>query len=77
MDIQAEKLDLIRWLTQVTEPSTIKRFMALKQKEQGDWWDEISESEKLEIEEGLAQADAGKVLPHKEVMAKYEKWLSK
>jgi predicted transcriptional regulator len=77
MDIQAEKLDLIRWLTQVTEPSIIKSFIALKQKEQGDWWDEISETEKLEIEEGLTQADAGEVLPHKEVMAKYEKWLSK
>jgi predicted transcriptional regulator len=77
MDIQAEKLDLIRWLTEVTEPSIIKSFMALKQKEQGDWWDEISDVEKAEIEEGITQADTGDLISHKEVMAKYEKWLSK
>jgi predicted transcriptional regulator len=77
MDIQAEKLDLIRWLTEVTEPSIIKSFMALKQKEQGDWWDEISDTEKAEIEEGIAPADAGDLISHKDVMAKYEKWLSK
>jgi hypothetical protein len=40
-----------------------------------DWWGEISLIEKEEIEEGLAQADSGEVLPHKEVMAKYENWL--
>ncbi|TSJ44023.1 hypothetical protein FO440_07560 [Mucilaginibacter corticis] len=77
MDIQAEKLDLIRWLTEVTEPSVIKSFIALKEKEQNDWWDDISEIEKEQIAEGLAQADRGEVIPHKEVMAKYQKWLSK
>lgn len=77
MDIQAEKLNLIKWLTEVTEPSVIKRFIALKNNESFDWWDEIGEDEKAEIKEGLAQADRGEVIPHKEVMAKYQKWLSK
>jgi len=77
MDIQAEKLSLIRWLTEVTEPAVIKRFIALKNNEATDWWDEIGEDEKAEIEEGLAEADRGELVPHKEVMAKYQKWLSK
>jgi predicted transcriptional regulator len=77
MDIQAEKLNLIRWLADVNEPSIIKRFIALKQKQQIDWWDQISSEEKAEIEEGLAQADAGEVLPHESVMAKYQQWRSK
>ena len=33
--------------------------------------------EKQEIEEGLKQAKNGELIPHKEVMAKYEKWRSK
>ena len=37
-----------------------------------DWWDQLSKEEKAEIEEGLAQADRGEVVPHKEVMAKYK-----
>ena len=40
-----------------------------------DWWDEISTEEQAEIEEGLAQADRGELIPHEEVMAKYKKWL--
>lgn len=77
MDIQAEKLNLIKWLTEVTEPSVIKRFIALKNSEVSDWWDEIDEDEKAEIEAGLSQADRNEVIPHKDVMAKYQKWLSK
>ncbi len=77
MNIQAEKLNLIKWLTEVEEPSVIEQFIALKNEQQKDWWDEISENEKAEIEEGLAEADRGDTLPHEEVMAKYEKWRSK
>jgi predicted transcriptional regulator len=42
-----------------------------------DWWDEIEDDEKAEIQEGLAQADRSELTPHKEVMSKYQKWLSK
>jgi predicted transcriptional regulator len=77
MDIQAEKLNLIKWLADVNEPSIIKRFLALKQKQQADWWDLISKEEQAEIEEGLAQADSGEVVSHEDVMAKYQKWRSK
>ena len=77
MDIQAEKLNLIKWLTDVEEPSVIEQFIALKNEHEGDWWHEISEEEKAEIDEGLAQADRGEVFSHEEVMAKYQKWRSK
>ena len=70
-------MDLIKWLAGVNEPSIIKRFIALKQQQQVDWWDDIDAEERAEIEEGLAQADRGEVLSHEEVMAKYQKWRSK
>lgn len=77
MDIQAEKLSLIKWLTEVTEPSVIKRFIALKNNEASDWWDEIDEDERTEIEAGLKQADRGEIISHEEVMAKYQQLISK
>ncbi|HEY4197427.1 MAG TPA: hypothetical protein VGM63_17930 [Mucilaginibacter sp.] len=77
MDIQAEKLNLIKWLTEVQEPSVIERFIALKNDQQMDWWDQIDAEERSEIEEGLTQADKGEVFTHEEVMAKYQKWRSK
>ncbi len=77
MDIQAEKLSLIKWLTDVTEPSVIEQFIALKNHQQSDWWNEVDKEERDEIEEGLRQADAGKILLHEDVMKKYNQWRSK
>ena len=74
MDIQAEKLQLIEWLARLNNTATLKRFITLKKEQEKDWWDQLSKKEKAEIEEGLAQADRGEVVPHKEVMAKYKKW---
>jgi hypothetical protein len=77
MDIQAEKLILIKWLADIEEPTILRKLIAVKNGEEADWWDMIDDEEKAEIEEGLAEADRGNVIPHEEVMAKYEKWLSK
>ncbi|HEY4323272.1 MAG TPA: hypothetical protein VGN20_04780 [Mucilaginibacter sp.] len=79
MDIQAEKLSLIKWLTEVEEPNVIEQFIALKNTVpsgalKSDWWNEIGDDEKAEIEEGLAQADRNELIPHEEVMAKYQKY---
>jgi len=74
MDIQAEKLRLIAWLAELNDAETILEFISLKNKTQADWWDQISDEERAEIEIGLAQADKGEFIPHEEVMAKYKKW---
>ena len=75
MDIQAEKLRLIEWLAGLNDSKTLYEFITLKKKKEVDWWDEISAEERTEIEEGLAQADRGELIPHEEVMAKFKKWL--
>ncbi|PWL28530.1 hypothetical protein [uncultured Roseivirga sp.] len=75
MDIQAEKLRLIEWLASLRDSKTISELIAFKKSKETDWWDEISLEEKAEIEEGLVQADRGELVPHKQVMAKYDKWL--
>ena len=71
MDIQAEKLQLISWLSSLNNPDIIKQLVAIKEK-QPDWWDEISEAERSDIKEGLDQADRGLVVPHQLVMEKYK-----
>ncbi|MFZ2905714.1 MAG: hypothetical protein WAZ98_05875 [Cyclobacteriaceae bacterium] len=74
MDLQAEKLQLIEWLAKLNNTTTLKRLITLKKEQEKDWWGQLSEEERLEIEEGLSQADRGEVVPHKEVMARYKKW---
>ena len=75
MDIQSEKLNFIHWFSGVTDQSTIKEFIALRNEKEPDWWDMISSEEKAEIEEGLTQADKGEVISHNQVMDAYKKWL--
>ena len=59
------------------KPTVLAKVEAVFKKEKGaDWWDEISDSERAAIEEGLAEADRGELIPHEEVMkevrAKYK-----
>ncbi len=75
MNIQAEKLELIRWLTSVNDVSIIEKIKSFRLKSSKDWWNEISEAEKQAIEQGLKDAEEGKLIPHDEVKKKYEKWL--
>lgn len=53
--------------------SVVKTFA----QEESDWWDGVEDAAKKSIQRGLKDADDGKVTPHKEVMKKYKKWLSK
>ena len=75
MNIQAEKLELIQWLISVNDVSIIEKIKSFRLKSSKDWWDEISEAEKQAIEQGLKDAEEGKLIPHNEVKKKYEKWL--
>jgi predicted transcriptional regulator len=77
MDIQAEKLELINWLSNLKDVEVLNRFIALRKQQETDWWDLISDEEKREIEEGLQQIERGEVVPHEEVMAKYNQWRTK
>jgi hypothetical protein len=74
MDLSARKIDLISWISNLRDERILSRIETIK-KEEPDWWDTISDEEKAEIEEGLAQLDRGETIPHEQVMAKYKKWL--
>jgi predicted transcriptional regulator len=75
MDIQVEKLKLIKWLAGLNDLTLIHQLVALKQANETDWWNEMDEKEKAEIELGLKQADQGEVVSHEDVMRQYGKWL--
>ncbi|HCY75233.1 MAG TPA: hypothetical protein DHV28_04885 [Ignavibacteriales bacterium] len=76
MNLDSEKLKIIDWIANITDESMIAKIKLLKDHpNETDWWDEISDAEKASIERGLADAAAGRVVPHEEVRKKYEKWL--
>ena len=72
MDIQAEKLDLIKWIADLDDPDVIKQLFVLQhrilqQDRIGDW-DLLPEYQKQQILKGLEEADAGLGTPAKEVI---------
>ncbi len=78
MDVIELRTDLHNMIDKITDSnilSAVKTLLSGKTATQTDWWDTISDEERAEIEQGLAEADRGEVIPHKEVMAKYKKWL--
>ncbi len=75
IDIQNKQIELIQWLSTLNDESIIEKIMKLRESEKIDWWEEISKEEIKSIEEGIKDADSGKLKSHSEARKLYEKWL--
>ncbi|MCK5207914.1 MAG: hypothetical protein KAQ62_21485 [Cyclobacteriaceae bacterium] len=78
MDLQADIKWIISELTKVKDPELISAFKSLlkyrEKQVKADWWDEINEEERSEINEGVKQIEEGNVIAHKDVIANPRKW---
>lgn len=78
MDVIELRTDLHGMIDKITDSNiliAVKTLLSGNAATQTDWWDTISDEERVEIEQGLAEADREEVIPHEEVMEKYKKWL--
>ncbi len=71
MDIQLEKIALIKLLAETENPSIINEIKKVFQREKKDWWEDLSEEQKADIEEGIKDADEGKVVSYEYFMKKF------
>ena len=78
MDVKELRADLHNMIDKISDRNVLialKTLLSGKADTKTDWWDTISEEERKEIEQGLAEDERGEVIPHEEVMKKYKKWL--
>lgn len=78
MDVIELRADLHNMIDKISDSNilyAVKTLLTGKTSKQSDWWETISEEERSEIKQGLAEADRGEIIPHEKVMAKYKKWL--
>ena len=75
MNIQNKKIELIQWLSTLEDKSIIEKLINFRKKETKDWWDTISEAEKISIGKGIEDADNKKLKSHSSVRKLYEKFL--
>ena len=73
----SEKYEIIQWIEKLSDASVFDEIKRIKSKSAAgdDWWDEISESEKMSIGSGLADIENNKIFQHDDVKKMYEKWL--
>jgi len=74
MNIEATKLELMHLLLQTQKETLLAKLKKVFEEEQSDWWDEMDEAEKKEIETGIAEADKGQLKSHSKVMKRFDKW---
>jgi predicted transcriptional regulator len=76
-NIVKDKLEVIQWITTLEDETLIEKLKLLMENasKKSDWWEQISETEKNAIDEGLEEVKAGKIVPQEEVKKIYEKWL--
>jgi len=67
------KLELIEWLTRLNAIDTLKYLKIIKETRTGhkDWWDDLTEQQRLGIQRGLKDIDEGRIVSHSDVKKKY------
>jgi hypothetical protein len=71
MDIQLEKLELIKRIAETNDFSIIEAVKNILKTEKKDWWDELSEEQKFEIEESDREIDRGEFVNFEDFIQKY------
>ncbi|MEO6176484.1 MAG: hypothetical protein ABIP27_15135 [Flavobacterium circumlabens] len=71
MDIQLEKLELIKKLAETEDPSIIKSIRKIFTNKKKDWWDELTQEQKEEIELGIKQAEKGEVVSYESILERH------
>lgn len=62
-EIKKTKSDLIAWIEGMSDVSMLTVLNGLKNsRDEKDWWNDLSESQKQHINEGIADAEKGKVM---------------
>ena len=70
MDIQSKKLTLIQWLINLKDETIISKIEALTKLDL-DFWNELSNEQKTEIERGLKELDAGEKYNYEDAMLRH------
>ncbi|MDR0582551.1 MAG: hypothetical protein LBG31_06285 [Prevotellaceae bacterium] len=77
MNVTTQKLDIIHWVTELTDHATLGLLGSIKERStrRQDWWNTLSVAEQASIEQGLLDVADGNLTPHSEVKKRYEHWL--
>ena len=70
MDIQSTKIELVKTILAIEDTEFIQKVADFINKENVDFWDELSTSEQNEIKEGINELDKGKRISYDSFLKK-------
>lgn len=73
MNLATRKYNFIQELTSIEE-SLLEKLEIILKTSKKDWFFDLNQEEKTEIELGLKQAEEDEFLSHETVMNKFRKW---
>lgn len=72
MNIQAEKLELIKRLVNTTDPKIIQSIKQIFKKEKtADFWDDLTADQQREIQKASSEIEQGKTTDYETFMSKH------
>jgi predicted transcriptional regulator len=71
MDIELEKMELIKLLEATNDATIIASIKKIFNASKKDFWEELTEAQKLDIEEGERQIERGEFVEYETMMKKY------
>ena len=70
MDVETSKIELAKLVLNINNGEFIQRITDFSNKEKGDFWNELTSEEQIEIKKGIAQLDVGQRISYNEVLKK-------
>jgi predicted transcriptional regulator len=77
MSIAITKVELAKRLLDTNDKGIINQIKAIFESHSENWWDELPDEIRNEVEKGIREADRGEGIPHDQAMKKYSKWLKR
>ena len=72
MDIQAEKIKIIKMILETNNPNILKSVKSIfKKSTKVDFWDTISQEQKDDILQGIDEIENGEVVDYEDIMKKH------
>ena len=74
-EIQETKSNLVAWINGLSDSKMLSFLDGLRNdtKPGHDWWDDLSEAQQQQINEGIADAEAGRVITSEEFWRRLKK----
>ncbi|TCN60795.1 hypothetical protein D0809_02720 [Flavobacterium circumlabens] len=71
MDIELEKLKVIKILEETNDPLIIKAVKKMLTEMKKDWWDDLTDEQRADVAQSELEFERGEFTSYEDVMKKY------